>query len=831
MKIAIIAPSAVPFTIGGAEKFWWGLQQAINQYTRHEAELIKLPSRESNFVELMDSYRRFSELDLSYFDRVISSKYPAWMVAHPEHYCYLQHRLRGLYDTYPLTGLPLEIQALEPQLQPLMELLNKPCPGRADLLRFWQQWQRVRQLLDQGELSHQSLAFPGPLSRKIIHYLDNIALSTTAIKKFSTISHNVAGRADYFPANVPVQVIHHPSDITQFKTSPSQTEANKRPYIFTISRLDQPKRIHLLIEAFLLTDADVEFRIAGTGPDAERLQQLVSKDPRIRFLGRITDNEVVEQYSGALFVPFIPYDEDYGLITIEAMQSAKAVLTTTDAGGVNEFVEHGVSGYSVAPEPKALAEAMRRLLANPEQTRQMGRNALHKVVHINWENTVKLLLDESAPQVSVSGEIVSETENRLISPVQNKSDSGRKNIVVVLTFSVWPPRGGGQSRVYNLYREVAREHNITLVALVEPDKMQKKANEKADIQHQELLIAPNMREIRVAKSQQQLDEEQQLQKQLQVPVSDIACIDGYKLTPHFKKVLAGTCQNADRVIACHPFLFKAIMEVWQGPLWYEAQDVEVDMKRVILKAQQESQPWLDKVRQIEEQCCQRSDRILTCSDKDTLQLIELYRLPPDKMLTVPNGVDMRRASAERSIRPAQHQRLIVLFMGSWHGPNIEAMEYLIAIAGQCQDADFLVLGSVCQHPVCQTLPTNMRSLGVVSEEEKNICLHYADLAVNPILSGSGTNLKMLDYTASFLPVLTTHFGLRGLDFITEKELLCAEIEQFTEIINRFAGQWANKNERKKVQTLLSNMARLAYKRTEKEYIWAVIANKILQNLS
>ena len=47
------------------------------------------------------------------------------------------------------------------------------------------------------------------------------------------------------------------------------------------------------------------------------------------------------QYQDALAVPFLPYDEDYGLITVEA-ERRKPV--TTDAGGVNEFVNHGETG-------------------------------------------------------------------------------------------------------------------------------------------------------------------------------------------------------------------------------------------------------------------------------------------------------------------------------------------------------------------------------------------------------------------------------------------------------------------------------------------------------
>ena len=110
MKIAIVSPSPVPFTIGGAENLMWGLCENINKYTKHQAELIKLPTKEHSFWELIESYYTFYKLDLSHFDLVISSKYPSWMVQHNNCVCYMMHTLRGLYDTYHLMNMPYEVE-------------------------------------------------------------------------------------------------------------------------------------------------------------------------------------------------------------------------------------------------------------------------------------------------------------------------------------------------------------------------------------------------------------------------------------------------------------------------------------------------------------------------------------------------------------------------------------------------------------------------------------------------------------------------------------------------------------------------------------------------
>src|ERR1035441_2949316 len=85
MDVAIVAPCPIPYTIGGAENLCRWLQDYINDHTEHQAETIKLPTREFGFWSLIDAYGRFAELDLSGFDAVVSMKFPAWMIQHRNH--------------------------------------------------------------------------------------------------------------------------------------------------------------------------------------------------------------------------------------------------------------------------------------------------------------------------------------------------------------------------------------------------------------------------------------------------------------------------------------------------------------------------------------------------------------------------------------------------------------------------------------------------------------------------------------------------------------------------------------------------------------------------
>jgi glycosyltransferase involved in cell wall biosynthesis len=140
-------------------------------------------------------------------------------------------------------------------------------------------------------------------------------------------------------------------------------------------------------------DAPIELRIAGTGPHEPALRELAAADQRIAFLGPLTERDLVDAYAGSRAVLFVPYSEDYGYITVEAMLSGKPVVTATDSGGPTELVEHGVSGLITAPDPEALGNAMTTYARHPRVARRMGRAGRDRALQIGWDSVVSALLD------------------------------------------------------------------------------------------------------------------------------------------------------------------------------------------------------------------------------------------------------------------------------------------------------------------------------------------------------------------------------------------------------------------------------------------------------
>ena len=796
MNLAILAPSPHSFVMGGAEHFWLGLQRYINECTSHSCELVKIPTREGHLLDLVQAYRLHAGVDLAGYDRVVTSKYPAWMVRHPNHAVYMLHTLRGLYDTYHFSREPEAVQWPDDLAWARQEihLLGHADPGNN--VAAMRLLDMLEAALEDGRIPAEFARFPGPFARHLVHALDRFAMQPARIASYTALSKTVARRANYFPAATQVQVAYPPPRLEGFHCASDD-------HLFTVSRLDGPKRIGLLIEAMRHVSSDIPLLIGGTGPDEQRLRELAQDDPRIRFLGPLTDSQLLDAYAHALAVPFVPYDEDYGLITIEAMRSGKPVLTVRDAGGVTEFVEHGVTGLCVEPDPVALAGAIDELCANRPRTRTMGVQARRLVARICWKPLAERVL--GVPLI----------EHRPARRPKATEGHRRPKAVVAMTFAATPPRGGGQSRVFHLYKALAQAMDVSLVCLCGTAETESK-----------LEIAPGLWEVRVPKSAEHEQRESEASGTVNwVPVTDIVAGREIHHTPRYVQRLDDECANADVVVACHPFFAPLLRERFPHlPLWFEAQDVELALKRSILPDSDSARDLLALVRAEEQRAWLESSIVYACASGDLDLLTATYGATPAQTIVVPNGFAEEEVryvgGARRQQLKAQlglEGRHLVIFLGSWHGPNLEAVERIAAYAQALPSVVFVVIGSAGLYFKGLELPDNMRLVGPVDEAEKQIFLSSADLAINPMTSGTGSNLKMLDYFASGTPVLSTAHGARGIDALPDKHFLVSDIDQFLPSLVNFLIQPEGS------QDMCERACTLALTR----YAWSAIAKAAL----
>lgn len=774
MRIVVVAPQPVPDTFGGAERATAGLVDHLNRATEHEAELLRLPSPESTLPEVIASYRAFAELDLDDADMVVSLKYPAWMVGHRDHRLLMLHPLRGLYDTYHLFGVPYVVTHI-PEIEPLMEVTADPGV-RAQLPDLWAAWDAA---LDALGPDHPAFTFPGPLARRLVHWLDQLALSTHEISRHLTLSSTVAGRPGYLPPGVSPLVAHLPSDLPP-------VERHDPEHFVTASRLDGPKRIDLLIRALRASSVDVPLLIAGTGPEEARLRELAGGDPRIRFLGFVPDEELADLYARAIAVPFVPLDEDWGLITVEAFNAGTPVITCTDSGGTTELVAHGVTGWVVEPEVAALTAAFEEAVADPDRTTAMGARARTRARLVSWDRVARRLLGPTTPElVTTSGRPASRPSTTGASTSTAASPApARPTIVVATTFALEPALGGGQIRARNLYAGLTAFADVEVVALA-PHGTRPERRE----------LQPGMVETVVPRTSEHHRLDSVSSTRLGVPTGDIMIGAALDHAPAYLEALRRAEEGASAIVLAEPYQLPAVERAGVDlPIVFDAYNLEAELKASVYPPTAEGRELLDRVVAVESAAVQHAALVTACSERDAEELIRRYGRPGQEALVVGNGVDTaaaafvplraRRAASRRwrerwaAMADAPVPRALGVFVGSHHPPNVDAAELLVDLALARPDLLVVLCGSHVHALAGHRLPANVVPLGVVSHAMKGQLLATADVAFNPMRVGSGTNLKILEYMAVGVPVLSTPFGARGIEVADGEHMVLAPPDAF-----------------------------------------------------
>src|SRR5262249_52088832 len=122
-------------------------------------------------------------------------------------------------------------------------------------------------------------------------------------------------------------------------------------------------------------------------------------------------------------------------------------------------------------------------------------------------------------------------------------------------------------------------------------------------------------------------------------------------------------------------------------------------------------------------------------------------------------------------------RPVALFLASGHRPNLEAAEHIFALAARMPEVDFAFVGNAADAFLQRPLGKNVSLVGMVPEETRNVWLEAASVALNPMLYGGGTNLKLLDYFAAGTPVVSTEIGIRGTGAEAGRHALVASAEE------------------------------------------------------
>jgi len=342
--IAIVT-SAPPLTEGGHLVLARSLERALTE-AGHRVGIITTPS--NRFGRQGPAYLANWLTDVGVtgggerVDQVISLRFPSYAVRHPRHVCWLVHTMREYYDLWDQFS-----SGLSPQGR-LKESVRRTLVRSADTYFF----------------KHH-------------------------VKKLFTISQAVSDRLARWNG-VSGEALHPPPPQRAYRCDAYGD------YLFFASRLSPLKRTDLILRALATPPArSIKCVIGGEGEDLPRLQQLardLNLDGRVVFTGRLDDAEMLDHLARCRAVPFVPHNEDYGFVTVEAFASRKPVVTCTDSGGPLEFVRHERNGLIAAPDPDALGRAFADIMDGRQSAEQLGTQGLTDVSKLTWDKTVERLI-------------------------------------------------------------------------------------------------------------------------------------------------------------------------------------------------------------------------------------------------------------------------------------------------------------------------------------------------------------------------------------------------------------------------------------------------------
>jgi glycosyltransferase involved in cell wall biosynthesis len=161
-----------------------------------------------------------------------------------------------------------------------------------------------------------------------------------------------------------------------------------RPRLVSTRNLEPIYRLDNTLRAFALLRArhpEATLTIAGSGSEEQRLRRLAAPFAgAVRFAGRIDPASMPRVYDdGDIFVNSSIVDNQ-PLSVLEAFASGLPVVSTA-TGEIANMVREGDTGSIVqAGSPAAMAEAITRLLSDPERALSMARRARDEVEKYNW---------------------------------------------------------------------------------------------------------------------------------------------------------------------------------------------------------------------------------------------------------------------------------------------------------------------------------------------------------------------------------------------------------------------------------------------------------------
>ena len=343
VQTVLVCETQVPLVRGGAELL---VRQLVSELRQRgiATDRVSLPFKWYPKNEILPHAAAWRMLDLSEsngrtIDLVIATKFPTYFVRHPRKVCWLVHQHRAAYELCATEYSDFRHDEIDVGLRDRLMALDEQMLGECQGLY--------------------------------------------------TISQTVTARLQKYNGLASTPLYHPPL------IAPRLSGGSYGNYLLSVARLERNKRVDLVVRALAHLPPHLTLIVVGEGShrsDIEREAEALGLRARITFAGAVTDEALVTLYRAALCLVYVPFDEDYGLATLEGFLAEKPVVTARDSGGTLEFVRDGENGFVVDPDPAAIADAVARLDANRALAASLGGSGRDIAIAISWDTVINRLL-------------------------------------------------------------------------------------------------------------------------------------------------------------------------------------------------------------------------------------------------------------------------------------------------------------------------------------------------------------------------------------------------------------------------------------------------------
>lgn len=178
------------------------------------------------------------------------------------------------------------------------------------------------------------------------------------------------------------EVVYPFIDSSQWQSGNPQILDGK--YFLIAGRLHAHKQNDMVVQA--CNELGLKLHVVGDGRDKEHLKTIAG--PNIKFLGRVSDEELRGEYAGASAYIY-PQKEDFGLMPVEAACAGTPTIAA-NVGGALETVIDGITGTFFEFHSK---EDLKRVLSNWDKSRYNIENLRSHALQFNKETFTKKIED------------------------------------------------------------------------------------------------------------------------------------------------------------------------------------------------------------------------------------------------------------------------------------------------------------------------------------------------------------------------------------------------------------------------------------------------------